>query len=94
MEQEKLVCGAEAIFVQALQQPLSESVCVCVGGRAVIAAPQPPPPEPWCRLGELEESFHLGGNERTGAVRGGEAEEAKLQSGAVWQPAARSDPLS
>lgn len=50
--------------------------------------------QPQCRMGELEESFHLTGKEWMGALWGGEAEEAKLQSSTVRYPAVGSDPLS
>lgn len=71
-------------------------VCVCVqsewvggwlGGGGLIAATSPPRR---CRLGELDESFHLGERQRMGAQWGGDAEEAKLQSSS----AVTSDPPS
>lgn len=61
---------------------------MCVVGRAIIAVATSPthlpatlPPR--SRMGELEESFHLTGKEWMGALWGGEAEEAKLQSSTV-----------
>ncbi len=78
-------------FCSGSPAALSEYVCWKEGHNCCC---HPSSPEPRCRLGELEESFHLWGNGRMGALWGGEAEEAKLQSSTVWQPLVYSDPLS
>lgn len=80
-------------FVLALRQ-LHVRVCafVCVCWReGCNCCRHPSSLEPRCRLGELEESFHLGGNERLGALWGEEVEEAKLQSSMVWQSVVFTD---
>ncbi|KAK5859246.1 hypothetical protein PBY51_003327 [Eleginops maclovinus] len=74
-------------FVLALRSFVT--VCVCVGGKAIIAAAYPPPQS---ALEELEESFHLRGNVHIGALWGVKAKEAKLQSSTVWQLVVFSDP--
>lgn len=73
---------------------LSSSLCVGEEGGGHNCYYHPSSLEPRCRLGELKESFHLRGNERMGAPWGGEADEAKLQSSAAWQPVVYSDPPS
>lgn len=81
-------------FVWALLQ-LCPSVCRRESHNCCCRFISPTPlPRVLLQPVELEESFHLRGNERMGSLWGGEAEEVKLQSGAVWQTALSSDPLS